>query len=83
MFETLPKTTTFAAFLEGKPDGILYELQERVIVERQPIGEHEEINGFLWGEIILEFKRLNLPYFIPKQALIKVPDREYSGSIAW
>ena len=46
MFQTLPKTTTFAAFLEGKPNGILYELHDQVIVEMQPIGEHEEINGF-------------------------------------
>jgi Uma2 family endonuclease len=60
----LPKKTTFAAFLECKPNGILYELQDRVIVERQPIGEHEEINGFLCAEVTVEFKRLNVPYFI-------------------
>jgi hypothetical protein len=40
MFETLPKTTIFADFLEGKPHGILYEIQDEVIVEMQPIGEH-------------------------------------------
>jgi Uma2 family endonuclease len=80
-FQTLQKTTTFAIFLEGKPDGILYELQDGVMVERQPIGQHEEINGFLRGEVTLEFKRLNLPYFIPKQALIKVPDRESAYSL--
>jgi hypothetical protein len=64
MFQTLPKTTTFAAFLEWKPDGILYELHDPVIVEMQPIGEDEEINGFLGGEVTVEFKPLNLPYFI-------------------
>ncbi|WP_445175589.1 hypothetical protein [Microcoleus sp.] len=64
MFQTLPKTTTFAAFLEGKPNGILYELQNGVIVEMQPIGEPEGINSFLGGEVTLEFKRLNLHYFI-------------------
>ncbi|MEG3956544.1 hypothetical protein [Microcoleus sp. herbarium2] len=64
MFQILPKTTTFADFLEGKPDGILYELQDGVIVEMQPIGEQEEINGFLGGEVTVELKRLNLPYFI-------------------
>jgi Uma2 family endonuclease len=64
MLQTLPKTTTFAAFLEGKPNGILYELQDGIIVEMQPLGEDEEINGFLGGEGTLEFKRLNLPYFI-------------------
>ena len=50
--------------MEGKPNGILYELQDGVIVERQPLGEHEEINGFFGGEVTVELKRLNLPYFI-------------------
>jgi Uma2 family endonuclease len=61
-FQTLPKTTTFADFLEGKPDGILYELHDRVIVEIQPIGEHEEINGFASKKLNVQFDRLNLPY---------------------
>jgi hypothetical protein len=30
----------------------------------QPIGEHEEINGFLCGEVTVDLKRLNFPYFI-------------------
>jgi len=80
MFQTLPKTITFEDFLEWKPDGGCYELHDGVIVEMQPIGEHEEINGFLGGEITVEFKRLKLPYFIPKQALIKVPDRDSAYS---
>ena len=80
MFETFPKTTTFADILEGKPDRILYKLHDRVIVERQPIGNHEEINGFLGSEVTVELKRLNLPYFISKQALIKVPGRESAYS---
>ncbi len=63
-FETLPKTTTFEDFLECKPHGILDELHDGVIVERQPIGEHEEINSFLRVEVTLELKRLNLPYLI-------------------
>jgi hypothetical protein len=33
MFETLPKTTTFEGFIKGKTDGILYKLQDGVIVE--------------------------------------------------
>jgi Uma2 family endonuclease len=66
--------------MEEKPDRILYELNDGVIVEMPPIGEHEEINGFLGGEVTVEFKRLNLPYFLPKQALIKVPDRESAYS---
>ncbi|MCL1465916.1 Uma2 family endonuclease [Argonema galeatum] len=73
MFQTLPKTTSFEDFLEWKPDGGFYELHDGVIVEMQPIGEHEEINGFSSKKLNVQFDRLNLPYFIPKQALIKVP----------
>ena len=42
----------------------------------QPRGKHEEIIGFLVIEFTLEFRRLNLPYFIPKQALVKVKNQE-------
>ncbi len=76
MFQALPKTVTFAEFLNWKPDGGCYELHDGVIVEMQPVGDHEEINGFLAGEVTLEFKRLKLPYLIPKQALVKIPDKE-------
>jgi hypothetical protein len=31
-------------------------------------------------KIKVQFDRLNLPYFIPKPALIKVPDRESAYS---
>ncbi|QFS47096.1 Uma2 family endonuclease [Nostoc sphaeroides] len=76
MFQALPKAIAFEEFLNWKPDGDRYELHDGVIVEMQPVGDHEEINGFLAGEITLEFKRLKLPYIIPKQALVKVPDKE-------
>ncbi|BAZ02767.1 hypothetical protein NIES37_67800 [Tolypothrix tenuis PCC 7101] len=76
MFQALPKTVTFAEFLNWKPDGGCYELHDGVIVEMQPVGDHEEINGFLAGEVTYEFKRLKLPYIIPKQALVKIPDKE-------
>ncbi|MEH2408424.1 Uma2 family endonuclease [Nostoc sp.] len=46
----------------------------------QPVGDHEEINGFLAGEITLEFKPLKLPYLIPNQALVKVTNRELGYS---
>ncbi|WP_118167676.1 Uma2 family endonuclease [Nostoc sphaeroides] len=76
MFQALPKAIAFEEFLNWKPDGDRYELHDGVIVEMQPVGDHEEINGFLAGEITLEFKRLKLPYIIPKQALVKIPDKE-------
>lgn len=76
MIQAIPKTLTFEEFLEWKPDSSRYELHDGVVFEMQPTGEHEEIAGFLARKVTREFDRLNLPYFIPKQALIKVPGRE-------
>lgn len=76
MVQTLPKLVTFAEFVEWKPHAG-YELHDGVIVEMsQPLGGHEEIIGFLVEELVTEYKRLKLPYFIPKQALVKPPKRE-------
>jgi len=80
MFQALLKTITFEDFLEWKPDGGCYELHDGVIVEMQPQGDHEEINGFLAKKLNVQFDRLNLPYIIPKQALVKAPDRESAYS---
>ena len=80
MFQALPKTITFEDFLEWKPDAGCYELHDGVIVEMQPQGDHEEINGFLVKKLNVQFDRLNLPYIIPKQALVKAPDRESAYS---
>jgi Uma2 family endonuclease len=72
-----PKLVTSAEFLEWKPEGKRYELHDGVIFEMpQPSGEHEDIGGFLTLEISAEVKRLNLPYTIPKQALVKPPESE-------
>ena len=76
MTQALPKTITFAEFLEWKPEVGRYELRNGVIFEMQPTGEHEEVKGFLASELTVEFKPLNLPYFIPNQALVKPPEKE-------
>ena len=41
----------------------------------QPSGKHEKVTGFLAGEITVEYKRLKLPYFIPKTVLVKPPNK--------
>jgi len=76
MVQATTKPISFTEFVEWKPDGRNYELHDGVIVEMQPRGKHEEIIGFLTTEFALQFRRLNLPYFIPKQALVKVLNRE-------
>ncbi len=76
MTQALPKPITFEQFLEWKPETGRYELHDGVIIEMQPTGDHEEIKGFLASELTVEFKRLNLPYFIPNQVLVKPPEKE-------
>jgi len=75
MIQTATKPVTFEEFLEWKPENGRYELHNGVIIEMsQPLGRHEKVSGFSARKLTVEFERLNLPYFIPKQALVKSPD---------
>lgn len=77
MIQPLQKPITFAEFIEWKPDNKRCELHEGSIIEMsQPTGEHEDIIGFLAEKLTLEYVRLNLPYSIPKTALIKSAESE-------
>jgi Uma2 family endonuclease len=83
MIQTLRKLVTFDEFVAKYPDntGKRYELHDGVIVEMpQPTGDHEEVVGFLAFEITRECIRLNLPYFIPKRALVKPLENESAYS---
>ncbi|MEG5172269.1 Uma2 family endonuclease [Microcoleus sp. B3-D7] len=81
MIETPTQPVTFEEFAEWKPENRRYELHNGGIVEiAQPPGKHEEVIGFLVSKLTLEFVRLNLPYFIPKQALVKAPENDSAYS---
>ncbi|MEM9927194.1 MAG: Uma2 family endonuclease [Cyanobacteria bacterium P01_D01_bin.50] len=81
MTQIAEKLLTVEEFVEWKPENGSYELHNGAIVEMsQPIGGHEEVIGFSALEIAVEVKRLNLPYFIPKQALVKSSSSESSYS---
>lgn len=71
MSQAQTKQVTFEEFVDWKPEVGRYELRNGAIVQMQPIGEHEEVTGFLASELTVEFKRLKLPYFIPNQVLVK------------
>jgi Uma2 family endonuclease len=78
MVQVIPKLLTFAEFVEWYPENSsqVYELHDGVIIEMpQPVGQHEEIVGFLAKKLILECDRLNLSYFIPKTTLVKPPHK--------
>ncbi len=78
--ETLPKLITLEEFFEQYPDGYgRYELRNGEIVEMQPTGTHEQVAGFLAGELFAEIRKLQLPYIIPRQAIVKPVDTDKSG----
>ncbi|WP_026100025.1 Uma2 family endonuclease [Fortiea contorta] len=75
----LQKLVSFAEFVNWKPEGERYELHDGVIVKMpQPLGEHEEVIGFLVKKLSVELDKLNLSHFIPKTALVK-PHGHESG----
>ncbi|MEH2382525.1 MAG: Uma2 family endonuclease [Nostoc sp.] len=83
MTQALSKLVTFDEFITWYPANSQrrYELHDGVIVEMAPpTGDHEQIVGFLVGEIVTEYKRLKLPYFIPKTAFIKPTQSEAAYS---
>jgi Uma2 family endonuclease len=73
MVQALAKLTSLTEFLDWKPENGCYELRNGVIVEMQPTGKHQEVLGFIVDEIGFQVRQRKLPYFLPKQVLIKSP----------
>ena len=72
MIQAIHKLVTFEDFAAWRPEGGRYELHDGVIVEMaQPVGDHEDVVGFLALNISIEIGRKKLPYFIPKTVLVK------------
>ncbi|MHC5735026.1 Uma2 family endonuclease [Nostoc sp.] len=82
MTQALPKLLTFNEFIEWYPnDGKRYELHKGVIIEMPPpTGSHEKVVRFIAHKLTVEFDRMNLPYTIPKTALVKTPSAESTYS---
>ncbi|MGA0130914.1 MAG: Uma2 family endonuclease [Candidatus Nanopelagicales bacterium] len=71
------QTVNFDDFVAWYPEKseVCYELHQGIIVAMpKPKGKHSEIAGFLMAELNFEIKRLNLPYVIPRECLIKAGD---------
>lgn len=67
---------TFEEFLKWYPENGRYELIDGIIFEMQPTGKHEEVVGFIATKLTLAVDRLELPYKLPRRALIKPPSRD-------
>ena len=79
MIQTITKTITFDEFVAWYPENSVhkYELHNGVIVE-MPLGtgDHSDVTGFISGEINFEIRRLQLPYSIPGDCLLKLSHNE-------
>lgn len=74
MTQTIPKLLTFDEFIEWYPEKSeqKYELHDGIIIEMpKPTGKHSKVAGFSSGKLFIEIERLQLPYFIPKECVIK------------
>ena len=67
---------TFAEFIDWKPDQCRYELHHGTPIEMQPTGDHEEVISLLNSAFLLEVHRLQQPFLLPKQALVKLPGED-------
>jgi Uma2 family endonuclease len=79
MTQAIPKLITFEEFANWLPDNrrVRYELHKGQIVEMaQPVGEHEDVKGFLTIKLSASIDRLNLPYSIPNQAIVRPPEKD-------
>ncbi|XZN89742.1 MAG: Uma2 family endonuclease [Microcoleus sp.] len=75
----LPKLVNFEEFVEWLPENstVRYELHNGDIVEMaQPVGEHEEVTGFLTIKISAQIDRLGLPYSIPNKVIVRPPEKD-------
>ncbi|MFM6684854.1 MAG: Uma2 family endonuclease [Dolichospermum sp.] len=79
--QTLNKIVTFEEFVNWLPDNsdIRYELHHgEIVTMAQPVGDHEEVKGFLTIKISAKIDGLNLPYVIPNQVIVR-PEGKDSG----
>jgi Uma2 family endonuclease len=74
MVQALPRKLTFMEFLESYPEQGRYELIEGTVV--RAIGAHEVITSLIGAELTLEIRRLNLPYLISQNTLVKAAEPE-------
>jgi Uma2 family endonuclease len=77
MVQAVPQTTTFDEFVTWLPERseYRYELIDGSIVEMpKPKGKHSEIAGFISVKLSVEIERLKLPYFMPRECIVKSVD---------
>ncbi|GGA01700.1 Uma2 family endonuclease [Okeania sp. KiyG1] len=78
--ETTPQLMTLDEFSDWYPDGYgRYELHNGVVFEMQPTRIHEQVADFIALKLGVQIELLELPYIIPRQAIVKPIDTDKSG----
>jgi Uma2 family endonuclease len=71
------QTVSFDEFIDWLPESATsrYELHRGAIVEMpKPKGRHSELAGLIMTEISIEIRRLQVPWFMPKECIVKSLD---------
>jgi Uma2 family endonuclease len=71
------KTVSIDQFLDWYPEisESHYELRRGAIVEMpKPRGKHSEIAGFVIKQLNTAIDRIQVPYFIPRECIVKISD---------
>lgn len=79
MVQTVSQRLSFEEFIAWYPENSeqRYELHEGVIVEMpKPKGKHSEIAGFLNIELGIIIRNSKLPFFIPRECIVRSLDGE-------
>lgn len=77
MIQALQTSITFDEFIAWYPEnsGTRYELHDGVIVEMpKPRGKHSRVSGDLAFDLGSAIRQAKLPYFIPKECVVKALD---------
>jgi Uma2 family endonuclease len=77
MIQALQRSITFDEFVEWLPETseCRYELHRGVIVEMpKPRGKHSKLSGNLAYDLGTAIRQANLPYFIPKECIVRSMD---------
>lgn len=84
MVQSLPKQITFDEFIAWYPEHseYRYELHNGEIIQMpKPISKHSEVGGYIALRLGMEIERLQHPYFIPRECVVKVEDSGYEPDI--
>lgn len=84
MIQSVSRQITFNDFIVWYPENSehRYELHDGEIIEMpKPIGKHSEVEGYMALKLGIESERLQFPYFVPKECVVKVGESGYEPDV--